>query len=72
MGIQTTNTTPKACPSAVSLALMLPGGLAQALGSRSLGQLCEPSFDPEDPVRLLLELLTPQICVAAPHGEGRT
>ena len=43
--------------SAATLALMLPGGLAQVLGLRSLGQLSESGPDPESAERLLGELL---------------
>lgn len=60
-------------PSTVAFALQLQGGMAQVLGLRSMGQLAEPSWDPEDPARLLLEMLTPNICAPAPHSaEGRT
>lgn len=44
-------------PSAVALALQIPGGMAQALGIRSLRQLAEPGPDPDSAARLLLELL---------------
>lgn len=44
-------------PSAAVLALQLPGGLAQAMGLRSLGQLCEPGADPDSPQRYLQELM---------------
>ena len=44
-------------PSAATLALMLPGGMAQALGLRSLAQLAEPGPDPDSAGRLLAELL---------------
>jgi hypothetical protein len=44
-------------PSAATLALVLPGGMAQAMGLRSLGQLAEPGPDPESTARLLGELL---------------
>jgi len=48
-------------PSAATLALMLPGGLAQAMGLRSMGQLIEPGPDPDSPERLLAELLTDEL-----------
>lgn len=44
-------------PSAVVLALSLPGGLAVALGLRSMGQLSEPGPDPDSAERYFLELL---------------
>jgi hypothetical protein len=44
-------------PSAATLALMLPGGMAQAMGLRSLAQLAEPGPDPDSAGRLLAELL---------------
>lgn len=44
-------------PSAVSLALQLPGGFAVAQGLRSLGQLAESGPDPDSAARLLAELL---------------
>lgn len=44
-------------PSAASFALVLPGGHAQAMGTRSMGQLSEPSADPDDPRRFLQALL---------------
>lgn len=44
-------------PSAAVLALQIPGGLAQAMGLRSLGQLCEPGPDPDDPRRYLAQIL---------------
>ena len=44
-------------PSAATLALQMPGGIAVAMGLRSLGQLAEPGPDPESPERLLAELL---------------
>jgi hypothetical protein len=43
--------------SVIVFALHLPGGISQALGLRSMGQLSEPSWDPEDPARLLLEMI---------------
>ena len=48
-------------PSSATLALMLPGGLAQAMGLRSMGQLIEPGPDPDSPERLLAELLTDEL-----------
>ena len=48
-------------PSAATLALMLPGGVAQAMGLRSLGQLIEPGPDPDSRERLLAELLTDEL-----------
>ena len=44
-------------PSAVSLLLQIPGGIAQAMGLRSLAQLAEPGPDPDSAGRLLAELL---------------
>ncbi len=44
-------------PSAAILALQMPGGMAQALGLRSLAQLAEPGPDPDSAGRLLAELL---------------
>ena len=44
-------------PSAATLALMLPGGMAQAQGLRSMAQLSEPGPDPDSAERLLAELL---------------
>ena len=44
-------------PSAATLALMLPGGQAPAMGLRSLGQLAAPGPDPDSAERLLAELL---------------
>jgi hypothetical protein len=44
-------------PSAATFALMLPGGLAQAMGLRSLGQLSESGPDPDSAERLLAEIL---------------
>ena len=44
-------------PSAATLALMLPGGMAQAMGLRSMGQLAESGPDPDSAARLLAELL---------------
>jgi len=44
-------------PSAATLALILPGGLAQAQGRRSMAQLIEPGPDPESAARLLQEIL---------------
>ncbi len=59
MGTQDEITKPKArpTPSAASLALTLPGGLAVALGEKTLGQFVEPSGDPESARRLVQELL---------------
>ncbi len=48
-------------PSAATLALMLPGGMAQAMGLRSLGQLIEPGPDPDSRERLLAEILTDEL-----------
>ena len=48
-------------PSAATLALMLPGGVAQAMGLRSLGQLIEPGPDPDSRERLLAEILTDEL-----------
>jgi hypothetical protein len=47
-------------PSAATFALQMPGGMAQAMGLRSLGQLAEPGPDPESSERYLLELLDSQ------------
>lgn len=44
-------------PSAATFAMMLPHGLEQAYGLRSMGQLAEPGGDPDSAARLLLELL---------------
>lgn len=44
-------------PSAASFAMILPHGLEQAYGLRSMGQLAEPGGDPDSAARLLLELL---------------
>ena len=44
-------------PSAATFALQLPGGLAQAFGLRSMGQLTEPGPDPDSATRLLQEFL---------------
>ena len=44
-------------PSAATFALMMPGGMAQAMGLRSLTQLAEPGPDPDSAERLLAELL---------------
>jgi hypothetical protein len=40
---------------------MLPGGMAQAMGLRSMGQLIEPGPDPDSRERLLVELLTDEL-----------
>ena len=44
-------------PSAVALALQIPGGMAQALGLRSMRQFMEPSGDPDSAERLVQELI---------------
>lgn len=44
-------------PSAATFALQIPGGLAQAYGLRSMGQISEPGSDPDSAERLLQELL---------------
>ncbi len=44
-------------PSAAVLALQIPGGMAQAMGLRSLGQISEPGPDPDDPRRYLMQLM---------------
>jgi hypothetical protein len=44
-------------PSAAILALQMPGGMAEAMGLRSLGQLSESGPDPDSAERLLAELL---------------
>lgn len=48
-------------PSAATFALMLPGGMAQAMGLRSMRQLIEPGPDPDSRERLLAELLTDEL-----------
>ena len=44
-------------PTAAILALQLSGGLAQALGLRSMPQFIEPSGDPDSAERLVQELV---------------
>lgn len=44
-------------PSAAVLAMQMPGGMAQAMGLRSLGQLAESGPDPDSAARLLAEIL---------------
>lgn len=44
-------------PTAAMLALMLPGGLALAMGHRSIMQAIEPGPDPESAERLAQELM---------------
>lgn len=44
-------------PSAAMIALLLPGGMALALGQRSLSQLCQPGPDPESAWRIVQEIL---------------
>lgn len=44
-------------PSAAVLALQIPGGMAQALGLRSLRQFIEPSGDPDSAERLVQALI---------------
>lgn len=44
-------------PSAIVLSLQMPGGLAQAMGSRSMKQFIELSGDPDSAQRLVQELI---------------
>ena len=54
-------------PSAATLALQIPGGIAVAMGLRSLGQLAEPGPDPDSAGRLLAEILDAESDYTA-HG----
>ena len=47
-------------PTAAMIALILPGGLALALGRRSLMQILEPGPDPDSAERLAQEILEAQ------------
>ena len=48
-------------PSAVTLAMQLPRGGAQAMGTCSMGQLSEPGPDPDSVERLLREVLDEEV-----------